>query len=109
MRVTGEDLSCLKGKHVLILEDMVRTGNTLRAFFKYLNQFEPKSVRVASLSVKRLKENEGVTVDFAGFSIPNNWVVGCSYDCDDFFRDMPHVCTLTPEGIRLCTSRTKSE
>ncbi|KAL8272956.1 hypothetical protein Esti_003124 [Eimeria stiedai] len=101
LRVVSDDLSCLKGKDVLILEDIIDTGLTLTELQKYLQQFEPASVRVATLTVKRTSRSNGQSADFIGFYLPDHWVVGFSFDCDQMFRDMPHVCTLSESGKKM--------
>ncbi|CDI84030.1 hypoxanthine-xanthine-guanine phosphoribosyl transferase, putative [Eimeria acervulina] len=101
LKVVSDDLSCLKGKDVLIVEDIIDTGLTLTELQKYLQQFQPNSVRIATLTLKRTTRSNGQTADFVGFSLPDKWVIGFSFDCNQMFRDMPHVCTLSDNGKRL--------
>ncbi|XP_026190523.1 hypoxanthine-guanine-xanthine phosphoribosyltransferase [Cyclospora cayetanensis] len=101
LKVLSDDLSCLKGKDVLIVEDIIDTGLTLTELQKYLQQFEPKSVKIATLTLKRTTRSNGQSADFIGFSLPDKWVIGFSFDCDQMFRDIPHVCTLSENGKKL--------
>lgn len=101
LQIISDDLSCLKGKDVLIVEDIIDTGLTLTELQKCLQKYEPSSVRIATLTLKRTSRSNGQSADFIGFSLPDKWVIGFSFDCDQMFRDMPHVCTLSDEGKRL--------
>eukprot|EP00397_Hematodinium_sp_SG-2012_P061656 GEMP01082031.1.p2 GENE.GEMP01082031.1~~GEMP01082031.1.p2 ORF type:complete len:115 (+),score=27.49 GEMP01082031.1:285-629(+) len=100
LHVMSDDLSVLKGKNVLIVEDIIDTGNTLNQFCAHLKQFEPKCVKVASLLVKRTPLNQFKgNVDFSGFSIPDDFVVGYCLDYNEHFRDLDHVCVMNESGI----------
>ncbi|CDJ65736.1 hypoxanthine-xanthine-guanine phosphoribosyl transferase, putative [Eimeria necatrix] len=101
LKVVSDDLHCLRDKDVLVVEDIIDTGLTLCELRKYLQQFAPRSVRIATLTLKRTSRSNGESADFVGFSLPDKWVIGFSFDCDQMFRDMPHVCTLSDEGKRL--------
>lgn len=101
LNVLSDDLSCLRGKDVLIVEDIIDTGLTLTELMKWLQQYEPKSVRIATLTLKRTDRSNGQNADFIGFSLPDRWVIGWSFDCDQMFRDMPHVCILSDAGKKL--------
>ncbi|CAH8855719.1 unnamed protein product [Trichobilharzia szidati] len=91
------DLSSLKNKDVLIVEDLVVTGKTLNKLVAYVESFQPRSVHVACLLVKRRPDCSGFQPDFVGFEIPNLFVVGYAIDYNDFFRDVPHVCVINNE------------
>ena len=95
----SDDLSGLSGKNVLVVEDLVDTGKTLSKFCRSILELEPKSLRVASLFEKRTSK-DGVTfkADFAGFSIPDLFVVGNCMDLNERFRDLEHLAILTDEA-----------
>ncbi|TGZ61994.1 hypothetical protein CRM22_007678 [Opisthorchis felineus] len=87
--LTGlDDPKTLKGKDILVVEDIIDTGNTMKVLLNYLETLSPRSVRVASLLVKRTPLSSGYTPDFAGFEIPDRFVVGYAFDYNDHFRDM---------------------
>lgn len=68
---------------------------------KLLNTLEknkPKSVRVASLLVKRTPHSCGYKPDYAGFEIPNHFVVGYALDYNEYFRDLQHICVINEAG-----------
>ena len=64
-----------------------------------LEQYGPKSVKVASLLEKRTPKSCGFKGDFVGFSVPDDFVVGYCLDYNDAFRDMEHICVISEEGI----------
>eukprot|EP00922_Rhytidocystis_sp_ex-Travisia-forbesii_P012429 GHVS01018737.1.p1 GENE.GHVS01018737.1~~GHVS01018737.1.p1 ORF type:complete len:277 (+),score=52.23 GHVS01018737.1:2-832(+) len=95
LQVICEDLSILKGKQVLIVEDIIDTGHTLTKFCKWMEALEPESISVASLLEKRTEKSNGFKGDFVGFSVPDAFVVGFSLDYNEMYRDLEHVCVLT--------------
>mmetsp|Transcript_39512 Transcript_39512/g.83543 ORF Transcript_39512/g.83543 Transcript_39512/m.83543 type:complete len:237 (+) Transcript_39512:37-747(+) len=100
LTVTGmSELEELRGKHVVIVEDIIDTGKTLTQFCVYLEQYGAASVRTVSLLEKR-KEGRVFSGDFVGFSIPDVFVVGCGLDYNDFGRQYGHVCVVSQHGVK---------
>ncbi|KJP86034.1 hypoxanthine-guanine-xanthine phosphoribosyltransferase [Plasmodium fragile] len=99
IEIVSEDLSCLKDKHVLIVEDIIDTGKTLSKFCEYLKKFEVKTIAITCLFIKRTPLWNGFKADFVGFSIPDAFVVGYSLDYNEKFRDLEHLCVVNEEGI----------
>lgn len=64
-----------------------------------LEKFKPKSVRVCSLLVKRTPHSNGYEPDYAGFSIPEKFVVGYALDLNEHFRDLEHICVFKPTSL----------
>lgn len=95
-----DPLSSLKGKNVVVVEDIVDSGGTMLYLLEQLSGHAPKSVRVASLLYKRNPVNEAFLPDFYGFSIPNEFVIGCGLDYNDEFRKLPHLCVINEHGIQ---------
>ncbi|KAL8449881.1 hypothetical protein Emed_002844 [Eimeria media] len=93
----AEELHCLKGKDVLVLDDIVERGNTLTYTKNWLKTFQPKSIRTACLLQVRIKE-EVPKVNFVGFTGPVEWFVGYGIDYNDRFRGVPHICVLSDSG-----------
>lgn len=94
------DLSQFTNKNVLIVEDIIDTGNTLSAFVQLLNQHGPSSVRIVNLLQKRTDKNKsGLHGDFIGFSIPDAFVVGFGLDYNEMFRDLEHIAVIAKSGI----------
>jgi len=97
--IGGDDLSSLAGKQVIVVEDIVDTGNTMRKLMNVLAKFEPSSVKVVSMLSKRTPLNTtGYMPDYAAFNVPNAFVVGYALDYNEYFRDLPHVCVLNEAG-----------
>ncbi|KAM4828559.1 phosphoribosyltransferase domain-containing protein 1 isoform 1-T1 [Thomomys bottae] len=96
--IEGEDLSTLAGKNVLIVEDVVGTGRTMRALLGSIRKYQPNMIKVASLLVKRTPRRDGFRPDYVGFEIPNVFVVGYALDYNEYFRDLNHICVINEHG-----------
>lgn len=91
------DLSMdVEGKDVLLFEDVVDTGLTLRKILELLSSRKPRSLRIAALLKKDLPENRDIPIDFLGFTIGPEFVVGYGLDLDEKFRNLPHVAIWDP-------------
>lgn len=84
----------IKGRHVLVIEDIVDSGLTLRFLLDYLSLRKPSSLRVCTLFDKPSRRAVEVPLDYAGFTIPDVFVVGYGLDCDEKFRYLPDLCVL---------------
>jgi hypoxanthine phosphoribosyltransferase len=89
----------LKGRHVLILEDIFDTGNSLDFVYNHLKAMEPASVKICTLLDKPERRKEGITLqaDYVGFTIPNVFGVGYGLDFDEYYRNLPYVGIVKPE------------
>ena len=95
------DLSAdVKGRHVLILEDIYDTGNSLNFTYHHLLAKEPASIKICTLLDKPSRRNPDVTLqaDYVGFEIPNAFVVGYGLDFNEQYRNLPYVGVLKPEA-----------
>jgi hypoxanthine phosphoribosyltransferase len=91
------DLSMdVAGKDVLLFEDVVDTGLTLRKILELLESRNPRSVRIAALLKKDLPENRDIPVDFLGFTIGPEFVIGYGLDLDEKYRNLPYVAVWDP-------------
>lgn len=81
----------LKDRNVIIVEDIVDTGNTLKKLDEILRDHSVASIRVATLLFKPDAYTGGRSVDYVGFSIPNEFVVGYGLDYDGLGRNLPHI------------------
>ena len=98
--VVKRDVSAdIKGRHVLILEDIFDTGNSLDYTVKHLLAKEPASLKICTLLDKPERRNPAVTLqaDYVGFTIPNAFVVGYGLDYNEHYRNLPYVGILKPE------------
>lgn len=84
----------ITGKHVLIVEDILDTGNTLHALFKQLHARQPASLRLCCFLDKPSRRTKPVYADFSGFAIPDEFVVGYGLDYDEKYRQLPYVGVL---------------
>jgi hypoxanthine phosphoribosyltransferase len=84
----------IKGKNVLIVEDIVDTGITLNAVKKILEKRRPKTLKICALLDKKGRRRVKVKLDYVGITIPNKYVVGYGLDYEDKYRNLPHVALL---------------
>ena len=95
------DLSAdIQGRHVVILEDIFDTGNSLEFTYHHLLSKQPASLKICTLLDKPERRNPTVTVkpDYTGFVIPNEFVVGYGLDFNEHYRNLPYVGVLKPEA-----------
>ena len=99
MMVRQDNSADIRGRHVLILEDIFDTGNSLDYTVKYLKSKEPASIKICTLLDKPERRNPAVKLqaDYVGFTIPNAFVVGYGLDYDEKYRNLPYVGILKPE------------
>jgi hypoxanthine phosphoribosyltransferase len=93
LELTGD----VRGRHVLVLDDILDSGRTLRRVQAMIRERDALSVRAAVLLRKPSKAPADVVVDFVGFDIEDLFVVGYGLDHDDLYRNFPHVGVLHPE------------
>lgn len=81
----------VEGRHVLLVEDIVDSGLTLRYLQEYLMRQNPASLRVAVLLDKPSRRKTEVAVDFTGFAIPDEFIVGYGIDYAEQYRHLPYI------------------
>ena len=89
----------IEGRHVLILEDIFDTGNSLDYTYRHLLSKKPASIKICTLLDKPGRRKPGVTLeaDYVGFTIDNYFVVGYGLDYNEHYRNLPYVGVLKPE------------
>jgi hypoxanthine phosphoribosyltransferase len=87
----------VKGRDVLIIDDILDTGRTLDAVIKRLKKLKPASIRICVLLDKRARRKVKVPADYIGFEIPNLFVVGYGLDFAERYRNLPFVGVLHPK------------
>lgn len=98
--VVKQDVSAdIKGRHVLILEDIFDTGNSLDYTYRHLLSKEPASLKICTLLDKPSRRKPSITLkaDYVGFEIPNAFVVGYGLDYNEHYRNLPYIGILKPE------------
>ncbi len=99
MQVKRDVSADIKGRHVLILEDIFDTGNSLLFTYQHLLSKEPASLKICTLLDKPSRRKPGITLqpDYVGFEVPNAFVVGYGLDYNERYRNLPYVGVLKPE------------
>ena len=93
-----KDLSAsIEGEDVLIVEDIIDTGLTLNYLIRYLRGKNPKSLRICTLLNKPARRLVDIPVDYIGFEIPDQFVVGYGLDYGELYRNLRFVGVLRPE------------
>ena len=84
----------LKQRHVLIVEDIVDTGHTLKFLCEHLQTLNPKTIKVCTLLDKPSQRQVPVSIDYTGFEIPDTFVVGYGLDYAQQYRNLPYIAVL---------------
>ena len=90
----SEDIS---GRHVIVIEDILDSGNTLSYLLKMLENRNPASIRLCTLLDKPERRVKPVEVHYSGFTIPDAFVVGYGLDYAEKYRNLPYIGILKPE------------
>lgn len=99
-RTIHEPVGDIRGRHILVVDDILDTGGTLRRVQAMIRGFAPESIRTAVLLRKPSKAPADLSVEFVGFDIEDQFVVGYGLDFDDHYRNYPHIGVLHPELLR---------
>ncbi len=91
VRILFDVIQSIEGKHVLIVEDIVDTGQTLAAIRELLLARRPASLKICTLLDKHERREVPVPIDYTGFTIPNKFVVGYGLDLDELYRHLPFI------------------
>ena len=91
VKIVQDMTADIAGRDVLIVEDILDTGTTLRHLAKLLLERGPKSLKIAALLEKPSRKVVNIQADYVGFTIPNVFVVGYGLDFDEQYRNLPYV------------------
>lgn len=94
VRVVQGLRSEIRGRDVLVVEDIVDTGLTTSFLLDYLRMKKPASLKLCSLTDKPSRREVPVTIDYLGFTVPDKFLVGYGLDWDEKFRNLPDICVL---------------
>ncbi len=97
LRVQPELLPDLRGRHVLLLDDILDTGQTLAYLREHLQKLGVASLRIAVLLRKVGRQQVPLEADYCGFDIPNAFVVGYGLDYNDEYRHLPYIAVLSDD------------
>lgn len=84
----------IKGKEVLLLEDIIDTGRTLKRLKEQLMKMQPRSLSTVCLLDKPARRQVDIKVDYVGFEIEDRFVVGYGLDCDEKYRYLPFIAAI---------------
>jgi hypoxanthine phosphoribosyltransferase len=90
--------SPIKGRDVLVIEDIVDTGLTTGFLLDYLRKKGPASLKLCALTDKPSRHQTMVTIDYLGFTVPNKFLVGYGLDWDEEFRNLADICFIDEES-----------
>jgi len=97
VRVLLDVKNSLHSKHVLIVEDIIDSGHTLNYLYQMLGTKHPASLRCCALVSKTEMREVDVKVDWIGFHVPSEWLVGYGLDWHNKYRMLPYIGVLKPE------------
>lgn len=103
-QVVGQQLGDVRGRHLLLVDDILDSGGTVRLVTAMLRELGPASVRTCVLLRKDRPSALDVRADYVGFEIPDVFVVGYGLDYDNYYRNLPDIVTLKPEAIERRTA-----
>lgn len=86
----------IEGRHVLIVEDIIDSGRTLQYMRRNLLARGPASLRICTLLSKPSRREIDVPIDYTGFEIPDEFVVGYGLDFAEEYRNLPYIAVLKP-------------
>ena len=97
VRILKDLSSSIEGKDVLIVEDIIDTGLTLNYLMRYLRGKNPRTLRICTLLDKPARRLADIPIDYLGFTIPDQFVVGYGLDYGERYRNLPYIGVLQPE------------
>ena len=84
----------IKGRDVLVIEDIVDTGITISFTLNYLSKKRPASLKICALTDKPSRHRVPVSIDYLGFTIPDKFIAGYGIDCNEDYRYLPDICLI---------------
>jgi len=97
VKITRDLTEDIEGKDVVIVEDILDSGNTLYYLKNYLANRKPASIRIATLLDKPARREKPIEADYFGFPVPDEFVVGYGLDYAETYRNLPYIGVLKPE------------
>jgi len=94
VKLLYDPATSFKGKHVLVVEDVIDSGRTLAALMDRLTEREPRSLAICALLHKRISTHFNHAATFVGFDAPNEFLVGYGLDHAENFRHLPYIASL---------------
>jgi hypoxanthine phosphoribosyltransferase len=101
LTINSDLMPDIRGRDVLLVDDIFDTGHTLAEVIALMNGFEPKSLRSAVLLRKQGRQEVALTPDYVAFEIPDEFVVGYGLDYADAYRNLPYLAALEPHDLEI--------
>jgi len=98
-QIIGKQLGDIRGRHILLVDDILDSGGTVRLVVPALKELGATTVKVCMLLRKDRPAAREVQCDYTGFEIPDEFVVGYGLDYNNYYRNLPDIVTLTSEAI----------
>ena len=98
-QIIGQQLGDVRGRHVVLCDDILDSGGTIRLVVPIIRELGAASVKVCVLLRKDRPEARDVHADYVGFEIPDEFVVGYGLDYNNYYRNLPDIVTLKQEAI----------
>jgi hypoxanthine phosphoribosyltransferase len=103
VRILKDLNKSIEGRNVLIVEDIIDSGHTLDYLVRILQERQPATLRIVTLLDKPDRREVITQVDWVGFSIPNDFVVGYGLDYNELYRNLPYIGVLKPQVYSAAT------
>lgn len=97
VRIVKDVSQPIEGLHVILVEDIIDTGRTLKYLKRLMESRNPASLKICALLDKPSRRETDLQGDYVGFEVPNEFVVGFGLDYAERYRNLPDVCVLKPE------------
>jgi len=91
VRLELEIKNSIEGKDVIVIEDIIDTGRTLSYILEYINEKKPNTLKLCALLDKTERREVDIKVDYIGFEIPNEFVIGYGLDFNEDYRTLPYI------------------
>jgi len=98
IKVVQDIQSEVRGRHVLVIEDIIDTGLTAGFLLDYLSQKKPASLKLCALTDKPSRRKTPVNIDYRGLTVPDKFIVGYGLDWDERFRYLPDIYVVEDKG-----------
>jgi hypoxanthine phosphoribosyltransferase len=97
VRITLDLTTAVEGRNLLLVEDIIDSGNTIASIMELLNTRHPNTMRVCALLDKAERREAVVPIHYRGFTIPNKFVFGYGLDLDEYYRNLPFIGVVQPD------------
>ena len=98
VKINKDLKSDIKGRHVILVEDIVDSGKTLDVICRFLKTREPASLKICTMLDKKERRKVDMEADYVGFSAPDLFLIGFGLDIDQRYRNLPYVAAAVKEG-----------